>query len=247
MLSARVTVANSHIACLHAAVALVDHASAESLVVTHLTVVHGRDTGLGVHDAVVRSLLQLVPERQLNPWTIGGHPHVEVTWVPHRHAISPAAVRTSIEWLRALMTGGLDRLRRYELLLPAGVALQEQSFGLTLTTAWALAEHAAVQTWKRTAEAMSTASGTITSNRAFAGMGAAHFLALLRTSGAFPEDLWGVLDKARRARNAWVHGLEAPTLEVATDALGGAAWAMAIADELDFIVYPVGTPLGYTF
>jgi len=227
--------------------AAVDHTGAPGDAVTHLTAVHGRDSGMSANDPVTRALLDLPPGRHLNPWSIGGHPSVEATWLPHRHPISPRAVESSVDRLTALAAGGIERLRRYELLLQAGVAMQESNYALALITAGALAEHAAVRLWQQRAKDIGSAADGIAANNAFDGLAASHLLRLLRMSGAVPESLYLDLDRTRHARNKWAHGLEVPTADAATGAQKAAAWSMAIADSLDFVVWPTLTLTGWTF
>lgn len=72
MRSSRISVANAHIACLHAALAQVDNYPAESDVVTHYTAMHGRSSGLSASDPLRRALVELAPQRSLHPIILGG-------------------------------------------------------------------------------------------------------------------------------------------------------------------------------
>jgi len=247
ILADRISLANAHIACLHSAMAIVDQTSSEGDAITHLTAVHSTDSGMSANDPVTRALLSLPPGRQLNPWCIGSHAHVETTWVPFRHPVSREAVKDSVDRLTALAAGGIDRIRRYEMLLHAGVALQEGNYSLALITASALAEHAAVRLWQQQARDIGGGAGGIVANDAFNRLGAGHLLRLLRMSGAVPEALYLDLDRTRCARNKWAHGLEVPAADVVAVSQKAAAWSMAIADGLNFIVWPTLTLGGWTF
>ncbi len=244
MRAARISVANAHIACLHAALAQLDNYPAESDLVTHYTAMHGRGDGLSASDPLRRALVELGPKRSLNPMILGGLPVTKVTWVPHRHTMSPLAVQTSVDWLAAIAAGGLERLRRYELLLQAGIAFQESNYSLATITSWALAEQAMRRIWANVVRELARDTSSISAHDAFDRLNAEYLLSLLRMCGAVPEPLYLDLKKTKKVRNDWEHNLRAPSREEAVTAQMSAALVMAAADGLPFVVHPTGSDSG---
>lgn len=247
ILGERIAVINGFLACLHSAMSEVDRRNAHGDVATHLTVVNARGRGFSTSNPVARALLKLAPDREIHAWSTGGQPHVESTWVPIRHPVSTRAVEAAIDRLQGLLDGGVERLRRYELLLQSGLAYCESNYEQSIIMSGALAEHACRRLWQSESLSIGHAVGTVVKRDAFERLNAADVLSLLRMSGAVSEELYRLLNATRLARNRWVHGLAPITGDEADDAQKAAAWSMALADGLDFIVWPTLEHEGWSF
>jgi hypothetical protein len=242
-LSARIALANAHRASLATAMSEVDHVGHQPVSINHLTAVHARDD-IAVNDPVSRALIAQTG-RHLSGWAIGTMPFVDVRWVPMRASASAAAAQQSLDLVGEICSGGLERVRRYDMLLRASEATHESNYNLALVTAWELIENAARRLWREYAVAIGASLGGKVTSKGFDRIGAEHLLTLLRMSG-LPQHVYERLNAARGARNGWTHRLKAPSIDDALGALEGAAFVMALADNTTFVVPTMG-PVGFTF
>lgn len=247
VLAARLTFANAHLACLHAACAEVDSRAFPCMSVSHLTAVRAEDGIFSSNDGMADALMDMAPGRNTAGWRFGSSPFVEATWVPSRHPVSPAAAQRSIEMVSAIAQGGIECLSRYALIQKAAVALEAHDFALALISSAALLEHGCRRLWADSISVLTQQMGGHTSAHAFEQISLAHLADLLRAVAVLPESLYLKVDRIRKVRNGWAHGLIEPSLDDAVQGLEAAAKVMAAADGLDFVVLPSRGLGGFTF
>lgn len=246
VLSARLTLANAFLACLHSAVLHVDRFRFERIVVTHSNAVHRRDGTLFVNEAVARALLQH-DGHSLSGWVLGGGIHATTSWIPSRHLLSTEALHTAVDRRRFLMNGALEQLRRYELLAKATVAAQEHDFALTLIIGWSLVEQALMRLWREAVEALAASNDGNPTFTPYTRMNIKTVLDLLRTTGDLTDEIYEDFNNLRRSRNAWAHRLAPVDADTAERAIAAAGAALAAADRTPFVMSFRPAVTGFSF